>query len=89
MWRCCRPNSHCCSVIVREENVAPAIGAVARVKVSLFHRPAVSSCRRRGDEAAPTGGGLHPILSETARPVIEVDSWQGAISVGTSLEILL
>lgn len=35
------------------------------------------------------GGGLHLTLSDTTRLLIEVDYWQGIISVGISLEILL
>jgi len=35
------------------------------------------------------GGGLHLILSETTRLLIEVDYWQGILSFGISLEILL
>ncbi len=35
------------------------------------------------------GGGLHLALSDTARLLIEVDYWEGIISVGISLEILL
>ncbi len=34
-------------------------------------------------------GGLHLALSENARLLIEVDYWEGIISVGISLEILL
>jgi len=35
------------------------------------------------------GGGLHLTLSETTRLLIEVDYWQGILSFGISLEILL
>ena len=35
------------------------------------------------------GGGLHLDLSETTRLLIEVDYWQGILSFGISLEILL
>ena len=35
------------------------------------------------------GGGLHLTLSENTRLLIEVDYWQGILSFGISLEILL
>ena len=35
------------------------------------------------------GGGLHLLLSENTRLLIEVDYWQGIVSFGISLDILL